>query len=264
MFRIGFRTAGFHQWPIQRALAELGRLGYGGVEVCLEHPDCRPEALTAERCEQLTSCCREAGLEVASVSYHADDEPWDARRGNTARAVELVRPLGTDVLIINGRRAGRARRAEALADLESLLQVLLIRAAQLDVRIAIEPEPGLAVGTSQEAQQLLDRFGSPHLGVNLDVGHAFLTDKDVCASVRMLGPSIFHTHFEGMPANEHRHLLPGEGDIDLASICCALRGVEYEGYCTVDLFSIAEDPSGWAQRALPAMRAIVEEAGISP
>lgn len=264
MLRAGFRTAGFHKWPIDRALAELGQLGYDGVEMCLEHPDCRPEALTAKRCEQLASCCRSVGLAVASVSYHADNEPWKARRENVARAIELVRPLGADIFIINGRRAEAPHQTEALADLVSLLEVLLARAANLGVRVAIEPEPGLAIGTSQEARELLDRFGSPHLGVNLDVGHAFLTDEDVCTTVRLLGSAIFHTHFEGMPANEHRHLLPGEGEIDLVSICRALRGVDYQGYCTVDLFSIADDPSGWARRALPAMRAIVAEAEVTP
>jgi protein FrlC len=260
MFRIGFRTAGFHKWPIHRALAELGRIGYDGVEMCLEHPDCQPGTLTAERCEQLTVCCREAGLQVASVSYHADDVAWEARRDNTVRAIELVRPLGTDVLIINSRRIESGTETEALSSLESLLEVLLIRAAQLGVCVAIEPEPGLAVGTSQQMLHLMKRVDSPHLGVNLDV---FLTDQDVCATIRALGPSILHTHFEGMAADEHRHLLPGEGDIDLVAICRALRAVAYEGYCTIDLFSIADDPGGWAERALPAMRAILEEASAT-
>jgi len=260
VLRIGFRTAGFHKWPIHRALAELGRLGFDGVEVCLEHPDCRPDTLTAERCEALARSCSEAGVQVASVSYHADDEPWEARRENTIRAIEFVRGLGAEVLIINGRRVEPGKPQEALEDLEHLLDVLLTRAADLEVRVAVEPEPGLAVGSSEEMAQLINRYRSPHLGVNLDVGHAFLTDEDVCATVRLLGPSIFHTHFEGMPAGEHRHLLPGEGDLDLVAVCRALRGADYEGYCTVDLFSIADDPAGWAQRALPPMRRIVQEA----
>lgn len=257
---IGFRTAGFHKWPIHRALSELGRLGYDGVEVCLEHPECRPDTLTAERCQELTRFCSGAGVEVASVSYHADDEPWEARCEKTIRAIEFVRGLGAEILIINGPRVEPGKRQEALGDLERLLDVLLTRAADLEVRVAVEPEPGLAVGSSEEMEQLLNRYRSSHLGVNLDVGHAFLTDEDVCATIRTLGPSIFHTHFEGMPAGEHRHLLPGEGDLDLVAVCRALRRTDYQGYCTVDLFSIADDPAGWAQRALPPMRRIVGEA----
>jgi len=257
MHRLGFRTAGFHEWPIGQAVSELGRLGYDGVEICLEHADCRPEELTPDDAEGLARLCFDAGLEVASVSYHADTEPQDVRRENTIRAVELVRPFGAKVLIINGRRCEAGREAEALADLERLLDALLPRAEALGVRVAVEPEPGLAVGSSEEMKRLIDRVGSPWLGANLDVGHAFLTDADVCESVRALGLGIFHTHIEGMPAGQHRHLLPGEGDLDLGAVVRAIEGIGYEGYLTVDLFAIAQDPLGWAERALAAMRAIV-------
>jgi len=261
MHRLGFRTAGFHEWPIGQAIAELGRLGYDGVEICLEHGDCRPEELTPADAERLARLCFDAGLEVASVSYHADTEPLGPRRENTMRAVDLVRPFGAEVLIINGRRCEARREGEASADLGRLLEALLPRAEALGVRIAVEPEPGLAVGSSEEMRKLIDRVGSPRVGVNLDVGHAFLTDADVCESVRLLGPAILHTHVEGMPAREHKHLLPGEGDLDLGAVVRALDEVQYEGYLTVDLFAIADDPLGWAERALAAMKAILAREG---
>jgi fructoselysine 3-epimerase len=260
MSRIGFRTAGFDEWPIGKVLAELGALGYDGVEICLEHRDCRPESLTPHQAHELAGACEQGGLEVASVSYHADAEPWPPRRANTIRALDLLPAFGCSVLIINGRRCETGREAEARADLDGLLAVLLPRAEALGVRVAIEPEPGLAVGSSDEMRALIDRTGSPSLGANLDVGHAFLTDDDVCATIRMLGPAILHTHFEGMPRGEHRHLLPGEGDLDLPSVLCALDDVGYQGYLTVDLFAIGGDPLGWAQRALGAMRELVTAA----
>jgi sugar phosphate isomerase/epimerase len=260
MSRIGFRTAGFHEWRVDEAVAALGRLGYDGVEICLEHPDCRPESLTTVSAKALAQRCGDAGLEVASVSYHADTEPQDLRRDNAVRALELVPAFGTEVLILNGRRTTPEVKAEALADLERLLGVLLPRAAALGARVALEPEPGLSVGDSADMLRLVERVGSPQLGANLDVGHAFLTDADVTASIRELGASIFHTHLEGMPAGEHRHLLPGEGDLDLTAVCRALRETGYRGYLTVDLFAIADDPLGWAERSLAAMRRIANEA----
>ncbi len=257
MQKVGFRTAGFHEWAIGRAIAELGRLGFDGVEMCLEHGDCRPEALTAGDAERLARLCADAGLEVASVSYHADSECQDLRRANTVRAIELAPSFGTDVLIINGCRREPGREAEALTDLERVLDALRLRAEALGVRVAIEPEPGLAVGSSEEMRQLINRVAWPWLGVNLDVGHAFLTDRDVCESIRLLGPAIFHTHIEGMPAGEHKHLLPGAGNLDLGAVFRALDQIGYQGYLTVDLFAIADDPLGWAERALAAMRAIL-------
>jgi len=259
--RIGFRTAGFHQWPIGEALDLLGRLGYDGIEICLEHPDCRPEKLTAPEARRLAERCTGAGLEVASVSYHADAEEPRLRRENTRRALDFLPAFGTEVFIINGRRAEPGAEADRLAELEELLGELLPRAAELGVCVAVEPEPGLAVSSSADMKALLDRTDSPQLAVNLDVGHAFLTDPDVCESIRLLGPAIAHTHFEGMPAGVHRHLLPGDGDIDLVAVCRALEGIGYSGYCTIDLFNIADSLAQWAASALARMRDLMAAAG---
>jgi protein FrlC len=261
--KIGFRTAGFHQWPIGEALKSLESLGYDGVEICLEHPDCRPEKLTRADAAELEGLCRDAGLEVASVSYHADSEEPGLRLSNTLAALDLVPAFGADVFIINGRRLEPGCEDEARRELATLLAALLPKAQACGVRVAIEPEPGLAVGSSAEMKALLDRTGSPALAVNLDVGHAFLTDPDVCDSIRLLGPAIAHTHVEGMAAGVHKHLLPGEGDLDLVAVCRALAEIDYRGYCTIDLFSIADDPTHWAALALEAMREIIAEARAS-
>ena len=260
--KIGFRTAGFHQWPTPRVLTLLGDLGYDGVEICLENPDCRPETLTPVGAADLARQCADAGLEVASVSFHADAEEPALRRENTVRALSLVPAFGADVFIMNGRRPEPGAEERTRAELTGLLDVLLPRAEADGLRVAIEPEPGLAIGSSAEMQALLDRVGTPHLAVNLDVGHAFLTDPDVCESIRLLGPAIAHTHLEGMAAGLHKHLLPGEGDLDLVAVCRTLAGVGYRGCYTIDLFAIADDPARWARLALDAMRETLAQAGL--
>jgi protein FrlC len=261
--KIGFRTAGFHKWPIGEPLKSLGSLAYDGVEICLEHPDCRPEKLTEADARNLAGLCTDAGLEVAGVSYHADSEEPTLRLSNTLAALDLVPAFGADVFIINGRRLEPGFEDGARDELATLLSALLPKAQACGVRVAIEPEPGLAVGSSVEMKALLDRTGSPALAVNLDVGHAFLTDADVCESIRLLGSAIAHTHFEGMAAGVHKHLLPGEGDLDLVAVCRALNEIGYRGYCTIDLFNIADDPAGSAALALEAMREIIAEAAAS-
>jgi sugar phosphate isomerase/epimerase len=260
--KIGFRTAGFHQWPTPEVLTLLGNLGYDGVEICLENPDCRPETLTPAGATDLARLCADAGLEVASVSFHADAEEPALRRENTVRALGLVAVFGADVFIMNGRRLAPGAEERTRAELTELLDVLLPRAEAHGLRIAIEPEPGLAVGSAAEMQALLDRVANPHLAVNLDVGHAFLTDPDVRESIRLLGPSIAHTHMEGMAAGVHKHLLPGEGDLDLVAVCRTLAEIGYQGYCTIDLFNIADDPARWAASALEAMREVLTQAGL--
>lgn len=254
---IGFRTAGFYQWPLTKALETLSALGYSGVELCLEHPDCRPETLTVAEAERIALHCKDLGLEVASVSYHADYEEPNVRADNTLRAGRLVRALGSDLLIINGRRVRQNNQDELRNELIDLVARLLPQARQAGFKVAVEPEPGLAIGSSADMAALLTQIASPYLAVNLDVGHAFLTDADVCESIRQLAPAIAHTHVEGMAAGVHRHLLPGEGDLDLVAVCRVLREIGYTGYYTVDLFSIEDDPKSWAKQGLEAMREIL-------
>jgi sugar phosphate isomerase/epimerase len=123
------------------------------------------------------------------------------------------------------------------------------KSTQAGVRIAIEPEPLQVVHDSRDMLRLIEEVGSPMLKVNLDVGHAYCTDDSVVESIRQLGPHIVHNHLEDIKDRVHKHLHPGEGDMDLRAVCEALAAVGFCGYYTIDLFSIADDPEGHAVRA---------------
>jgi len=257
MSRIGFRTAGFREWRIEEALALLGGMGYDGVELCLENPDCRPEGLTPARCRELAAACELCGLAVASISYHGDGEGPEQRWAHIVRSLELAPEFGADVLITN---AGHTRPGEADAQWRRFVRQLgdlTPHAEPVGCRIAVEPEPGMFVGSSADGARLLQEVGSPYISINLDVGHAFLTDDDVPQVVHELGAAVVHTHIEGMPRGEHRHLVPGEGDLDLGAVLAALRDVGYAGFYTVDLFNITADPTDYARRSLAAMRILL-------
>jgi sugar phosphate isomerase/epimerase len=253
----GFRTAGYRDWPLHQAFASIARAGFDGVEICLEHPGARPETLSPASAQAIAAQAHDAGLQVASVSYHADAEDDLPREQNQFRAIALTRPLGAHILILNARSKRPGHEAEQWDAFRALLERLLARAEAEDVLLALEPEPGHFLHGTAEMLQLLQEIPHPRLGVNLDVGHAFLTDPDVSASIRSLGSRIFHTHVEGMPAGEHRHLLPGEGDLDLRAVRDALDEVGYNGFYTVDLFNIAPDPDQWALRSRQALRQVL-------
>ena len=240
--KIGFRTAGYREWPLHRAFRSLGQLGYDGVEICLEHPEARPETLTPGQADELAAAARHSGLAIASVSYHGDDDPDELRAQNQRRALSLTRHLGAELLILNAQKAVPGREEKQWQAFRGQLETLLEVAQAEGVLIALEPEPGHFLHSSADMVRLLHEMGSPCLKVNLDIGHAFLTDPDVTRTIRTLAASIVHVHIEDMPVGVHQHLVPGEGDIDLPSVHDALRGAGYSGYYTVDLFDIASDP----------------------
>jgi sugar phosphate isomerase/epimerase len=173
------------------------------------------------------------------------------------RTVLLARDLATDVVILNAASAVPGQEQAQWERLRRALDALLPLAQAEGVRVCLEPEPGHFLQSSADMRRLLDEMAHPSLGVNLDVGHAFLTDEDVSATIADLGPAIAHTHIEGMAAGVHAHLIPGEGDLDLRAAHRALIGVGYDGYYTVDLFNIADDPEAYARRSIEALRAML-------
>ena len=256
--KIGFRTAGFREWSLPDALAALSGIGYDGVELCLEHLQMRPERLDPGRCGDFAAMVSEAGLEIASVSYHGDREDHDERRANQVRCGRIVQDLGAEILILNSEHVVAGREREQWAELVSLLQrELLPEALERGHAIAIEPEPGMSVVGTEEMLRLIDEVDHPALGVNLDVGHAWLTDRDLLQSVEALAPFLLHVHWEDFPAGEHKHLVPGQGDMPLRALHEKLLEVGYDGYYTIDLFNIADDPVRYAEESLVATRELL-------
>ena len=101
---------------------------------------------------------------------------------------------------------------------------------------------------------MIEQVASPRLCVNLDIGHAFLTDDDVDASIRMLGDRIVHLHLEDMASGVHRHLPFGQGEIDFAAVRAALEEIGYAGPYVIDLFGQDRPPEEVAAKALQGVR----------
>lgn len=252
MPRFGFRTGTFPGWKIEDVAAELARLGYDCVEFCLEPADVRPDLLNEARCRELRRTFNDSGLEVASVSYHGDVESLEERRANQERAIGIAKELGTGIVVLNGERSVDPQRqwAEHVTRFQQLCRV----AEDADVLLAIEPEPKLVIGSTREAITMIERVASPQLRVNLDIGHAWLTDDDVAASIRRLGPALVHLHLEDIRGRVHRHLLYGQGDIDFSAVRSALADVDYDGPYVADLFGQDADPRDIARHALEGLR----------
>ena len=249
--RFGSRTGNFRDWPVERTAEELSRLGYACIEICLERDDVRPEQLTERRCKEIKKRLDEIGIGIASLSNHADGEPVRTRRENQFRAVQVAPWMGAGILVLNTESSVDQERqwAEHVDRFGRLSEL----AESLGVTIAIEPEPLLVVSSSQDMVAMMDAVGSPALKVNLDIGHAQITDEDLVASIRQLGASVVHLHVEDVKDKIHRHLPLGDGDIDLVKVRGALNEIGYSGPCVVDLFGPGLEPMPTAKLALAGL-----------
>ena len=267
-FALGFRTSGWRRVPLDRCLRTLSDIGYDAVELCLEHPDTAPEEMTAGRCREVARLLTSSGLALSSVSYHGKRDPLALKTQRTARLIDVASGLKdagvhVDTIVVGSSLPGSSpesarRRFDAVV---AILVDACERARGLELRVAMEPEPDTVVAGTHDMDRLLRQGDHPALGVNLDLGHAHLTDGDLVATVHHFASAMAHVHLDDIRGREHRHLVPGDGDLELAAGLGALVEVGYAGALVVDLFDILDDPEGWSRRAFRGARSLPIQLG---
>lgn len=130
------------------------------------------------------------------------------------------------------------------------------KAAELyGVRILIEPEPGLLIENSSQFLRII-REMPDNVGLNFDIGHFFCVREDPSQLIPLLADYIFHFHFEDISAQRiHKHLIPGLGAIDFASVFRSMESMGYRGFVTLELYPYQNAP---AEAATAAFRYITE------
>lgn len=259
--KFAFRTGSFGEQDIAETLRQITDCGYDGVELCLEPSALRPGTITRARAEEIRRAADSLGLAIGSASFHADGDDPAARERGAFGAVDVAAWLGTDVLVVNAERAEAddAARQRQFAALVERMKRLCGLAEPRGIRVAVEPEPLLAVADTDDMLRLIDAVASPALGVNLDIGHAEVTEGDVPGTIGRLGERIVHTHLEDIAGRVHKHLIPGEGDIDFPAVFAAFERVGYRRMHTIDLFALGDRAAEVARQALAALRRILGE-----
>lgn len=251
-----FRTSGWRHVSLDVTLATLADIGFGAVEFCLEHPDAAPRCMTDDRCAELVADMARHGLSFASVSWHGKREHPSMKRDYTLRLIDIAARLchhgaDTDVVVIGSSLPG-ATSEETEARFRFLVDLYgeaARRAGDHGLRLAVEPEPDTVIEGTAEMDRLLDAVDHPALTVNLDLGHAEVTEGDVPGSIRHFASVLAHVHIEGIANRVHDHLVPGDGDLDVPGALRVLDEVGYAGPATIDLFRIQGREAEWSRRA---------------
>ena len=258
--KIGFRSGSMGDVDVAEAFRLIRDCGYDGVEVCLEPAALRPGTITRRQAERVRAEADALGLEVSSASFHADSTALNKRLDETFAAVDVAEWLGADVLVVNAERATEDENTQAqqFAAIVERMKRLCGLAGPKGIRVAVEPEPLLAIATVDDMVRLVEAVGSPALAVNLDIGHAEVTEGDVPGAIERLGGLIVHTHVEDIAGRVHKHLLPGEGDIDFPAVFAAFQRVGYDRSHTIDLFGLGDRAVETARAAVAALRRLGE------
>ncbi len=226
----------YPQYRVLEALEVIKRLGFDGVEICLEVDEMAPAQLTEELVSSIYEKTLAVNLFPHVIGYHKDYIYNDEEFAQTQTAIRLAPAFGAEILVFSGT-AERTGDADEWQRMCARTRTLVQLAEDCGIVLAQEFEPGFIVGSTQDLLRLFEEIPSPNLAANLDLGHVFLCDPDSLNSIRQLGSKIVHGHIENMARGIHNHLLPQEGDIDLGSYLQVLATIEFTGALALDLYS---------------------------
>lgn len=251
--QIGFRTSGLRDYPLDRALQGIAEAGYDSVELCEEHPDARGLRGRREGWRKMAESARRLSLSVASFSYHGKlDSPQDRlRRG--LDVVGAAAECGVGVVVL-GSPLQEAGSMDGLV--AEALELLAVRGDTGPV-LAWEYEPGTVLSDMDDLMELMGRLESPHVAANLDIGHVWLTERDIAGPLKRCAGRIAHMHIEGIADGVHVHLAPGEGDLDWGALRRWICDNDYRGPMAIDLFDLPDPPWKRMARALKAARELL-------
>jgi sugar phosphate isomerase/epimerase len=193
----------------------------------------------------------ECGLRVSSLcrgGMFPSADAADARRraDDNRRAVDEAAELGADVLVLvcgpahdRDLRKARAQVADGIAE-------LLPYAEAAGVRLGVEPlHPMMitarsVVVTLAQANDLVEAFDSPYLGVVVDAYHVWW-DPDLDAQLRRATGRILGFHvsdwLRDTPDVVYGRGLMGEGEIDLPALAAAVEAAGYDGPVEVEILN---------------------------
>lgn len=278
MSQLAFSTNAFKKHSLTEAINAIADIGYRGVEIMADVPHALPETFGRAQRDALKAQLRERSLVVSNVNaftlfahgdtYHPtwiedDLKRRDIRINHTLACIELAAELGAKTVSLQpgGPLIGTGlTRDEASRRFADGLNRVLELARRYNVILAIEPEPGLLIQTSDEYAQFKSRYcaDDPSIRMNCDIGHLFCVGEDPAAVIRRMPGEVAHLHLEDIGKNRvHQHLTPGKGVIDFPCIFAALHDIGYNGWVTVELYPYETTAAGVARRAWEHLQQIL-------
>jgi len=262
--KFAYSSNAFTRTDLTSALKDIAQLGFSGAEILCDKPHWFSSDVNEEECDHIAQLLKELNLSVSNLNANTSNgyyKPMPAentfepalsnmdpalrlwRRNYTLDTIKLANRIGASCIsITTGRPTPGCSPSRALDYFADEVNIICEDAARYDVRIGIEYEPGLILENSEEVMAFIKRIDSPHLGVNLDIGHSYLNHEHPVKTIEMFSDRIWNIHMEDIKGNKHFHLIPGEGDMPFKEYLDALHLIDYQGFLTLELYSYPERP----------------------
>ncbi|MCA9131770.1 MAG: sugar phosphate isomerase/epimerase [Planctomycetales bacterium] len=262
----------FQDWPWERALELTRECGYTGWEIAPFTLGGRPEQLPAERRRQLADQVSRMGIEVVGLhwllakteGYHLTTNDAAVRQRTATylgQLARLCRDLGGSIMVLGSpqqRNFSPSEMTHEQADDHALsvLEAAVPALEEQQVTLALEPlGPGEGNFWNHAAQtvRVIERLGSPHVKLHLDVKAMSTEGMPIADVIRANADHVVHFH-----ANDPNLLGPGMGEVDFVPIFAALKEIHYDGWVSVEVFDYQPGIETIARESMQNMRSALK------
>ena len=279
--KLAYSSIGWRQASIDQVMKALAEIGYHGIELGVQPDYLPPRSWTPKEARRLRRLADDLGIFIANLhlgspyllseTAHEPSlmSPYQTQRDQrvdlVCRAVDFAAELGVDLVCLeSGPLPPHLSPATGMDYLVESLLTCLDRAQQARVRIGLEPTPEHLIDGYSAYLDLWNYFdGHGSFGLCFDIGHSYCLYEDISAVIQDT-PEIFHVHIKDMSNRMQRHLVPGEGEIDLSNTLVALTEAEFEGFASVELVDADEEPERAARKSLSTLTQWLQLARAAP
>jgi sugar phosphate isomerase/epimerase len=273
-FRYAICNETFGEWPLAKACDVAAACGYEGLEVAPFTLAPLATDLSADRRGEIRRTIARAGLDCVGLhwllakteGFHVAHPDAAVRRrtvGYLADLARLCQDLGGRVLVFGSPQQRSLLPGVTLAEAEDHIRGVFADLVPVlettDTVVALEPLAPTetdVLNTAAATRRLIDRIGSPHVRLHLDVKAMASEETPIPDIIRASVGHLEHFH-----ANDTNLQGPGFGAVDFLPIFGALDEIRYAGWVSVEVFDYAPGPERLARESVAHMRRIEAELG---
>lgn len=249
---LAIHTDLYKNLPIEEALPLIAAAGYKNIELNAM-PTWSPHLSFFEedetRLPRMRALLDQYGITMIAMCLCPDlavlDDKMRLRYVDyCARAMRFGQALGCKIgsLYFSGNMLlSTAKQKRALKDSLTRLNDVC---EETGVDLAVEVHHGNFVNSTLHAINMLGEFNLAHVGYLYCLAHvATYCNEDIFRSLEIAKDSITHIHISDTPLSieNHKHLMPGNGKLDIPGFVHAVKKMGYDKTLTLQLYSEETD-----------------------
>ena len=246
------------------AFRSIRAMGITEVEILASPPQLWPRALKVEERLEIQRTMEETGIRLVALNPPGQDinmaSPHPDMRAYTVDIYKQLIDLAFDwkapfIVMPPGRL-----HPLLPPDFEWVWKQckpdflrLIDYAERHGVTLLLENIPSLFLQTAEEIAWAIDDLGSNRIGAIYDVANGFMSE-DPAKGIAILREKIKLVHLSDTTRRKWEHNKIGDGDVDFFSVYKALREIEYEGACLLEI--IHPDATEGIESSIETLKAI--------